>query len=79
MPGVHGETAMTSGVYSQPILVRGGGGYTMVGLLGSDADNEALKTCNNWAALPMMKVVGYSRCERTLVLEVDMVYRKAEL
>jgi hypothetical protein len=79
MPGVHGQLPMTSGIYSQPILVRGTG-YTLLGLVGSDAEKEALKTCQNWDMLPMMsRSLGYRGVERTVVLEVDMVNRKAEL
>jgi len=70
MPGVRGKFPMSTGMYSQPILVRGTG-YTLLGL--------ALKACNDWASLPMMKVIEYSDVERTLVLKVDMVNRKAAL
>lgn len=78
MPGVHGQIPMTSGVYSQPILIRGGG-YTLLGLVGTAQQKEALKTCNNWALLPMMKVTGYSGDEKTLILEVDMISRTAKV
>eukprot|EP00544_Gedaniella_sp_CCMP2646_P001681 CAMPEP_0202510620 /NCGR_PEP_ID=MMETSP1361-20130828/53391_1 /ASSEMBLY_ACC=CAM_ASM_000849 /TAXON_ID=210615 /ORGANISM="Staurosira complex sp., Strain CCMP2646" /LENGTH=245 /DNA_ID=CAMNT_0049144893 /DNA_START=40 /DNA_END=777 /DNA_ORIENTATION=+ len=78
MPGVHGRIPMTSGVYSQPILVRGVG-YTLLGLVGNAQQKEALKTCNNWCLLPMMCRGGYSNEEQTFTLEVDMINRTAKM
>lgn len=78
MPGVHGKIPMTSGVYSQPILVRGAG-YTLLGLVGNAQQKEALKTCNNRRLLPKMCMGGYSNEERTSALEVDMINRTSKM
>ena len=89
MPGVRGQHAITTGHSSQPILIRGSG-YTLIGLVGgSNEESDALKSCNDWTKLPMMKIVGpsyssggYARrreAEVTAVLDIDMINRKAEL
>ena len=78
MPGVCGQLPMTSGLYSQPILVRGIG-YTMLGLVGSDAEKRALKTCEDFSLLPKMSIISCGGIEQTLVLEVDMLNHTAQL
>jgi hypothetical protein len=68
---------MGHGLYTQSILLRGKG-YTLVGLVSTDEEEEALKFCNDWDKLPLMNHVGYGG-DAAVTLHVDMVNDRAEL
>jgi hypothetical protein len=75
MPGVHGQTAMDKGMYSQSIWLKGTG-YVLAGFVSSDAEKDALKRCDDWRMLPLMQ----NLCsENAVTLHVDMVTHTAKL
>jgi hypothetical protein len=80
MPGVHGQTAMDKGMYSQSIFLKGSG-YVLAGFVSSDEEKYALKSCDG-TSTPLMTIVNNqtdSTHEHSLTLHVDMVTRTAKL
>jgi hypothetical protein len=79
MPGVHGQTAMDKGMYSQSIWLKGRG-YVLAGFVSSDAEKGALKNCGaDWTKLPFMTIMSNMSSENALTLHVDMVTRTAKV
>ena len=75
MPGVHGQTAMDKGIYSQSIWLRGGG-FILAGFVSSAVEKDALKSCDDWTGLPLMQNLYF---DNALTLHVNMVTRTAKL
>jgi hypothetical protein len=76
MPGVRGQMAMSKGMYSQSIWMKGTG-YTQVGLVSSEEEKDALKTCSNWAKQPRMATSSGE--DFACQILVDMVNHTAKL
>eukprot|EP00571_Detonula_confervacea_P003471 CAMPEP_0172329068 /NCGR_PEP_ID=MMETSP1058-20130122/60681_1 /TAXON_ID=83371 /ORGANISM="Detonula confervacea, Strain CCMP 353" /LENGTH=434 /DNA_ID=CAMNT_0013046215 /DNA_START=247 /DNA_END=1552 /DNA_ORIENTATION=+ len=84
MPGVHAEGAIDNGRTTQSIWVKGAG-YTLVGLVTSDDEKNAL--CRHagadWSKMPLMTNVFSAHSDESkgdvFTIEVDMMERRAVL
>ena len=76
MPGVYARLAMTTGVYHQQLKLKGNG-YTMVGLVMSDQEKDALNVAgNDFTALPHMTMACGSE---SVCIHVDTNRRVAKI
>jgi hypothetical protein len=70
MPGVRGQMSMQQGLYSQSSWCQGGG-YCLVGMVGSQEEKDALTDDFDWSKLPLMKTTPYLGGKQTYTLIVD--------
>merc|ERR1719356_419955 len=84
MPGVHSKGFMIEGRTTQSIWMKGIG-YTLVGLISSDEEKQALVACagHDWSKFPFMTIVpmnsGGEDMGEVYTIEVDQTEKKATL